>query len=315
MDHVRLGRTGLSVPRISLGTNNFGGGILSEEIANKIMTHALELGIDMFDTADTYTDGDSERMIGEFIKDRREEVIIATKVGREGDLDRKAPPNKSSVSRKNILYRLEQSLKNLQTSYVDLFYVHKYDSQIPLEETMTTLDSLVKQGKIRYIACSNYTKDQIVESRRVADRLSLENFIAVQNKYNIFDREMENDVIPYCLENGVGTLAYNPLYGGFLAGRYEHGKPPPAGSRATYRPPAWFSRINNEVNFQRLDKIKEVATKSGATLPALALAWALRESRLTTAIVGASKSEQLDESAKAVNTKLSTETLNSLKTL
>jgi aryl-alcohol dehydrogenase-like predicted oxidoreductase len=198
---------------------------------------------------------------------------------------------------------------------VDLFYVHKYDSQIPLEETMTTLDSLVKQGKIRYIACSNYTKDQIVESRRVADRLSLENFIAVQNKYNIFDREMENDVIPYCLENGVGTLAYNPLYGGFLAGRYEHGKPPPVGSRATYRPPAWFSRINNEVNFQRLDKIKEVATKSGATLPALALAWALRESRLTTAIVGASKSEQLDESAKAVNTKLSTETLNSLKTL
>ena len=315
MEHVRLGRSGLSVPKISLGTNNFGGGILSEETANKIMSHALELGIDMFDTADVYTDGGSEQIIGKFIKDRREEVIIATKVGMEGDMDRKAPQNKFSVSRKNIIYRLEQSLKNLQTSYVDLFYVHKYDSEIPLEETMTTLDSLVKQGKIRYIACSNYTKDQIVESRRVADRLGLESFIAVQNKYNIFDREMENDVIPYCLENGVGTLAYNPLYGGFLAGRYEHGKPPPAGSRATYRPPAWFSRINNETNFQRLDKIKELATKSGATLPALALAWALRESRLTTAIVGASKSEQLDESAKAVDTKLSAEALNSLKTL
>ena len=315
MEHVRLGRSGLSVPRISLGTNNFGGGILDEETTNKIMTRALELGIDMFDTADVYTDGGSEQIIGKFIKDRREEVIIATKVGMEVDVDRKTTPNKFSVSRKNIIYRLEQSLKNLQTSYVDLFYVHKYDSEIPLEETMTTLDSLVKQGKIRYIACSNYTKDQLAESREVANRLDLENFIAVQNKYNIIDREMENDVIPYCLENGVGTLAYNPLSGGFLAGRYERGKPPPAGSRATYRPPAWFGRVNNETNFQKLDKIKEAAAKSGVTLPVFAIAWALRENRLTTAIVGASKPEQFDDSVKAVDSKLSAEVLNSLKAL
>ena len=267
------------------------------------MAHALDLGIDMFDTADIYTDGGSERIIGEFIKDRREEVIIATKVGREGDLDRNAPPNKTSVSRKNIIYRLEQSLKNLQTSYVDLFYVHKYDSEIPLEETMSTLDSLAKQGKIRYIACSNYTKDQLAESRRVADRLGLENFIAIQNRYNIIDHEMEIDVIPHCLENGIGTLAFSPLYSGFLAGRYERGKPPPAGSRATYRSPDWLSKFSNETNFQKLDKIKQAAAKSGVTLPVFALAWTLRENRVSTAIVGASKPEQLDDSAIAVDTK------------
>jgi 1-deoxyxylulose-5-phosphate synthase len=315
LEHVRLGRSGLAVPRICLGTNNFGGGLLDEDTTKRIMSHALELGIDMFDTADTYTGGNSERIIGEFIKDRREDVIIATKVGMERDFGRQAPPNKFSVSRKNIIYRLEQSLRNLQTSYVDLFYVHKYDSEIPLQETMTTLDSLVRQGKIRYIACSNYTKDQIAESREVANRLGLENFTAVQNRYNVIDREMENDVIPYCLENGIGTLAYNPLYGGFLAGRYERGKLPPSGSRATYRPPAWFERINNEANFQKLDKIKEAAAKSSVGLPVLALAWALRENRLTTAIVGASKPEQLDDSAGAVGTGLSADVLNSLTVL
>jgi aryl-alcohol dehydrogenase-like predicted oxidoreductase len=313
MEHVRLGRSGLVVPRISLGTNNFGGGQLNQETANRIMMHALDLGIDMFDTADIYTGGSSERIIGEFIKGRREEVIIATKVGMEGDLGRKAPPNKFSVSRKNIIYRLEQSLKNLQTSYVDLFYVHKYDSEIPLEETMSTLDSLVKQEKIRYIACSNYTKDQLAESRLVADRLGLENFIAIQNRYNIIDHEMEIDVIPYCLENGIGTLAFSPLYSGFLAGRYERRKPPPAGSRATYRSPDWFGRFSNEIDFQKLDKIKQVAAESGVTLPVLALAWTLRENRLSSAIVGASKPEQLDDSARAVDTKLTAEVLGSLK--
>jgi 1-deoxyxylulose-5-phosphate synthase len=314
MERSRLGRSGLTVPRVCLGTNNFGVGPLNQETANKIMTRALDLGIDMFDTSDMYGNGESEKIIGQFIKNRRDDVIIATKAGREADYNRDVPPNKTSVSRKNIVYRLEQSLKKLQTDYVDVFYVHKYDPEIPLEETMTTIDSLVEQGKIRYVACSNYTSEQLAESRRTADRLGLENFIAVQNKYNIFDREMEDNVIPYCLGNGVGTLAYSPLGQGFIAGRYERGKPPPPGSRATYRP-SMLNKLNDETNFRRLDKIKDVAVRTGVSVPALSVAWILREGRLTTAVVGASKPEQLDDSATAADIKLASETIAELNEL
>ncbi|MHB1868010.1 MAG: aldo/keto reductase [Nitrososphaerales archaeon] len=315
MQRSRLGRSGLSVPRICLGTNNFGKGQIEQEPANKIMTRALDLGIDMFDTSDVYCGGESERIIGEFIKGRREDVIIATKVGKEGDWNPDTHPNKLSVSRKNIIYRLNQSLERLQTDYIDLLYVHRFDSEIPLEETMSTLDSLVKQGKIRYIACSNYTVDQIAESRRVSEKLGLENFVAVQNGYNLFHREMDTDMIPYCLENGVGIFAYSPLSGGFLAGRYEQGKPPPTGSRATYKQPGWLKRYDSEENFRKLDKIKKVAAKTGISLPVLAIAWVLRENRITSAIVGSSKPEQLEDAAAAVNTKLSKSVLDDLRAL
>lgn len=315
MQTMRLGRSGLAVPRISLGTNNFGGPQLNQEAANKIMARALELGIDMFDTADTYTDGESERIIGEFVKDRREDVIITTKVGHENYGNHTAPPNKFGLSRKNIIYRLEHSLKKLQTSYVDLYYVHRYDSDVPIEETLTTLDSLVNQGKIRYIACSNYTKEQLEESRLVASKLGLENFVAIQNRYNLLDREMESNVIPYCSLNGIGTLAYSPLASGFLAGRYERGKAPPVGSRATFRPASWLSKFNDGTDFQKLEKIKAVAAKLGVTVSVLALAWILNEGKVTSAIVGASKPDQLDESSKAPETRLSNEVLEDLNVL
>lgn len=315
MQRMKLGRSGLSVPRISLGTNNFGGPQLNQETSNKVMTHALELEIDMFDTADTYTGGESERIIGEFTKDRREDVIIATKAGMEADAGRETHPNKASVSRKNIIYRLEQSLKRLQTSYVDVFYVHKYDSSIPMEETLTTLDSLVRQGKIRYIACSNYTKEQIEESQNIAKRLGLENFVAVQNKYNLISRGMEADVIPYCAQNGIGTMAYSPLASGFLAGRYERGKPPPAGSRGSFRPLSWLEKYNSGTEFQKLQKIKEASAKMQVPIPTLALAWILRDERITGAIVGASSPNQLDDSVRASETKLPRDVVDSLESL
>jgi len=315
MQRSRLGRSGLSVPKICLGTNNFGKGQIERETANKIMTRALDLGIDMFDTSDVYCGGESERIIGEFIKGRREDVIIATKVGKEGDWNPDTHPNKLSVSRKNIIYRLNQSLERLQTDYIDLLYVHRFDSEIPLEETMSTLDSLVKQGKIRYIACSNYSVDQIAESRRVSEKLGTENFVAVQNGYNLFHSEMDTDMIPYCLEKGVGIFAYSPLSGGFLAGRYERGTPPPTGSRATYKQPGWLKRYDSEENFRKLDKVRKVAAKSGISLPILAIAWVLRENRITSAIVGSSKPEQLEDAAAAVNTKLPEKVLDDLRAL
>ena len=142
----------------------------------------------MIDTSDLYTGGESEKVIGEWVSGRREDVILSTKAGREIDVDPNTPENKAGCSRKNIIYRLEQSLEKLQTDYIDLYYVHKYDEEVPLEETMRTLDSLVKRGKIRYIACSNYDADQISESRDIAQQLGLENYIAVQNCYILFER-------------------------------------------------------------------------------------------------------------------------------
>jgi aryl-alcohol dehydrogenase-like predicted oxidoreductase len=309
MERINLGRSGLSVPRLCLGTNNFGGGQLGEETASKIMSRALDLGINFFDTASVYTRGNSEKVIGKFAKGRRDDVIIATKAGAENDV-----PNRSSVSRSNLLYRIKQSLENFETDYIDLFYVHRFDAQIPLEETMTTLHGLVREGKVRYIACSNYTVQQIEESRKIAERLGLENFIAVQNEYNLFERTMETSVIPYCSKNGIGTLGYSPLASGVLAGRYEQGKLPPQGSRATYKPEGWLAAHVNEEKFRKLELIKELASKSGLSLTALALSWALRKDGVMTAIVGASRPEQLDECAKAVDTRLQSEIINDLKT-
>lgn len=310
MERINLGRSGLSVPRLCLGTNNFGGGQLSEETASKIMSRALDLGINFFDTASVYTRGNSEKVIGKFAKGRRDDVIIATKAGAEVD-----PPNRSSVSRSNLLYRIKQSLENLETDYVDLFYVHRFDPEIPLEETMTTLHGLVREGKVRYIACSNYTVQQIEESRKIAERLGLENFIAVQNEYNLFERSMESSVIPYCSKNGIGTLGYSPLASGVLAGRYEQGKLPPQGSRATYKPEGWLDAHVDEEKFRRLEVIRKLALKSGLSLPALSLSWALRKDGVMTAIVGASRPEQLDECAKSIDIRLQSEIVSDLKSV
>ncbi len=272
------------------------------------------MGINMIDTADGYARGNSEKIIGQFIKDRREDVILSTKVGREaflGDLD----ANKIGVSRKNIIYRLNQSLIKLQTDYIDLYYIHAYDTDVPLEETMKTMDSLVKAGKVRYIACSNHSAEQIEESREIVEKLGLENYIAVQNQYNLFERDIETSVIPYCVENNVGVLAYSPLFGGLLAGRYEKGKPPPQGSRAFYRQGGWWDKVSSRENFEKLDKIKEVAKKTGLSLPAIAIAWILREKRVTTAVVGASRPEQLEEPAKGADVNLSAEIIGELEVL
>lgn len=311
MQRTKLGRSGLSIPRLCLGTNNFGGGQLSEETAWKIMTRSLELGMDFFDTASVYTKGNSEKIIGQFAKGRRSDLLIATKAGLENDTN----PNKSSLSRMNVMYRIKRSLENLQTDYIDLFYVHRFDPNIPLEETMTTLNDLVRQGKVRYIACSNYSSQQIAESRKIADRLGLENFIAVQNEYNLFERDMESTVIPYCSKYGVGTFGYSPLASGVLAGRYEQGKPPPQGSRATYKPAGWLEAHIDETKFRKLEAIQNVTSKAKLSLPILALSWALRDGGVTSEIVGASRPEQLDECVKSLDIKLPEDIVNDLNSI
>ena len=308
MEYTKLGGSELSVPRICLGTNNFGGGRVEPEICKRILSKALDLGINMFDSANVYTKGESERIIGEFVKDHRNEVIITTKVGKEfGD-----EPVKPSLTRENITYQLDQSLDKLQTDYLDLYYVHQWDKTAPLEETLRTLDSLVKEGKIRHIACSNYSSKQLEESRNICEKFGLEKFIAVQNQYNLFSRRLEDDPLPYCLRNKIGVIAYSPYAGGLLAGRYEKGKTPPSGSRASFRKDYW-DRINNESNFERLEKVRVISKESGISIPSLAIAWILRESRVTTAVVGASKPEQLEDSAKAASMVLDENTLDELR--
>lgn len=310
MEHLKLGSSDLSVPRICLGTNNFGGGRVEPEMSKKVMSKALELGMNMFDGANIYTGGESEKIIGQFIKDHRNEVIVTTKVGMEFNSE----PNKPSLTRENINHQLNQSLSRLQTDYLDLYYLHQWDPNVPLEETLKTLNSLVKDGKVRYIACSNYTAKQLEEARVICEKFDLEKLVAVQNEYSLLVRELETDPLPYCLEHNIGVVTYSPLDGGLLAGRYEKGKPPAVGTRAHTRKQYW-DRINKESNFDRVERLREVAKKYDISLPNLAIAWILREHKVTTVIVGASRPEQLEESSKSASMVLDNKIIDELRSV
>jgi len=223
MNYRNLGKSGLKVSQLCLGTNNFGGQI-SEEASLKIVNKALDCGINAMDTANIYTGGKSEEIIGKAVKGRRDEVTIATKVG-FGAVE---GPNRSGLSRKHILSQVEHSLKSLQTDFIDIYYMHRFDPETPLEETLRTFDYLVRQGKVRYIACSNFAAWQIAKANEICENHDWEKLIAVQPPYNLLQRDIEEDIIPYCQQEGLGILTYTPLMGGFLTGKYSKASPPPA---------------------------------------------------------------------------------------
>ncbi len=305
MMFTRLGSSGLKVSRICLGTNNFGG-YVPEQGCAKILDEALERKINFIDTANVYTDGRSEEVIGRLVEGRRDDFVIATKFGMESSPN---DPNRSGSSRKNLIWQLDQSLNRLRTKYIDLYYVHQFDPTTPLLETLRALDDAIKSGKVRYIACSNFSSRQLEESLKISSEHDLESFIGIQSRYNLLQREIESDIIPFCAQNNVGVLAYNPLRAGLLAGRYSRGEPPREGTRAFFRPGYW-SQLNNESNFDRLDKLKTVSEETGVSMPKLAIAWALR--RVSSAIVGASNPAQLEESCEAVKVELSDAALKEL---
>jgi len=298
MEYSRLGSTGLEVSRICLGTNNFGGH-LDDKASSAVLSKAMELGINVIDTANIYTRGNSERAIGRAIKGRREEVVIATKVGmRIGE-----GPNHDGLSRKHIMWQIHHSLEHLQTDYIDVYYMHRWDDIVPLEETLTTFDDLVREGLIRYVAVSNWEASQIEKAKKICKAKDLEMIAAVQPPYNVIQREAEESLFPYCKKEKLGVLTYTPLMGGFLTGKYERGKPPPPGSRAVYSK-GYMEEKMTEENYAKIEKINKVASEAGVPLHKLTIAWILRNPTVTAPIIGASSPEQVADNCSVFDLKL-----------
>ncbi|MGH2356340.1 MAG: aldo/keto reductase [Chloroflexota bacterium] len=297
MEYRQLGRSGLKVSAIGLGGNTFGNGA-DEAQAGRIINHALDLGVNFIDTADVYSRGVSETYVGKAVAGRRHEAIIATKVhGRMGNL-----PNDQGLSRHHIVEGIEASLKRLDTDYVDLYQVHQVDTTTPIYETLSALDDLVHQGKVRYVGCSNFAAWQICEALWAADRKNLTPFVSVQPRYNVLDRTIERELLPFCRQYGIGIIPYSPLAGGILTGKYKPGEPPPPDTRAGRNP-----RLQQQLNEAMLGKVSALgkwARDQGHTVGELALAWLLSRPEVSTIIAGATKPEQVDDNAKAAEWKL-----------
>ncbi len=312
----RLGRTGLKVSEICLGTMTFGNQA-DEKTSFAIMDTAWEGGVFFFDTADVYPLGSTpemrgrtEEFVGKWIKDRkrRGQVVLATKCrGAMGE-----GPNDSGLSRKYIMSAVDASLKRLQTDYIDLYQVHSPDLDTPIEETMDALDSLVKAGKVRYLGCSNYQAYQLAKALWVSDKKGLARFESDQPRYNILYREIENEILPLCKEEQLGVIAYNPLAGGFLTGRYKPGQDVESGTRFSLHSAGkmYQNRYWKEAQFEAVEQLRQFFDARNRSLAQVALAWVLAQPGITSAILGASRPEQLHETLAATELQLSPEEMD-----
>jgi len=304
MDHARLGRTGLQVSRLCLGTMTFG--LQSEEsTAVAILDRAAEGGIDFLDTSDAYplggdlsTRGITEEILGRWLRGKRDCFIVATKCF--------APtgpaPFDAGNSRKHILAAVDASLRRLQTDYIDLYQLHGYDQATPIDETLSALDDLIHAGKVRYIGCSNFLTYQLVRAIGRSETLRLARFDSVQPRYNLLFRQIEREMLPFCREEGVGVIPYNPIAGGLLSGKHSRTAPPPEGTRFTLGNAAqnYQDRYWHDREFDTVDALRQLADKAGISLVTLAVAWVLANPAITAPIIGASRPEQLDASLAAV---------------
>ena len=308
MEYRQLGKSGLKVSAIGLGGNTFGNGADEAQTA-RIIHRALDLGINFIDTADTYSRGVSEQYVGKAVAGRRQQALIATKVyGRMGE-----GPNDTGLSRKHILDGVEASLKRLDTDYIDLYQVHNVDASTPIYETLSTLDGLVRQGKVRYIGCSNFLAWQLCEALWASDRKDLTPFVSVQPRYNVVDRTIERELLPFCRQYGIGIVPYSPLAGGILTGKYRLGEAPPADTRAGRNP-----RLQQQLNEAMLGKVNALAKwarDQGHDVGHLALAWLLSRPEVSTIIAGATKPEQVEDNARAAEWRLSAEDLEEIDRL
>jgi aryl-alcohol dehydrogenase-like predicted oxidoreductase len=305
MEYRNLGNSGLKVSVLGLGANNFGWWI-DEKRSSTVIDRALELGINFIDTADWYDNGRSEKYIGSTLKGRRTEVLIATKFSQpmgEG-------PNDRGGSRWYIKRAAEASLKRLHTDYIDLYQMHHPDPATPIEETLQALDDLVKEGKVRYIGCSNFNGWQLSEAMWTSQVNSLNSFVTVQPRYNLFERQIEQELIPCCKAHKVGVIPWGPLAGGFLTGKYRRGEQPPPPARGK-SPAKAFTELYNAVitdaNWERLGKLVAFAKSRGHKVSELAIAWLLSLPWVCSVIAGATRPEQLDANLAGTRWKLTAE--------
>lgn len=309
MEYRKLGSSGLQVSAVGLGTNNFGGRI-DEENSVTVIRQALEEGINFIDTANSYGRGVSEERIGKGVKDVRSDVIIATKVANpmgEG-------PNTRGASRYHIMQQVEGSLRALQTDYIDLYQIHRPDPNTPIEETMRALDDLVHQGKVRYIGCSNFSAWQTCEAIWTSRALNLAPFVSVQPEYNMLNRSIEGELVPFCHEYNIGILPFVPLAGGFLTGKYRQGEAVPENTRLAGNQRAQGNTLT-EKNFAMLGRLENFAEERGHPMVELAIAWLLGNSAVSSVIAGATRTEQVTANAKAADWHLTTEDMEEINVL
>ena len=292
MQYKHLGASGLVVSQIGLGTNAFGGRA-DQETSIQVIHAALDHGVTLLDTANGYCGGESERIIGRALRDRRTHVVLSTKAGlpvREGAYGQGA-------SRRHLIEELEASLRRLDTDYIDLYYVHTFDSHTPLEETLSTLDQMVKSGKVRYVAASNYEAWELMKALGVSQRLNLIPFVGIQTSYSLADRTPERDVVPLVSDQGLGIVAYYPLAGGILSGKYRDNQIP-AGSRME-RTPA-FARMLDTARVKLSETVTRLAEEYEVAPAALALRWLVERPRVSSAIVGATRVAQMAQNLNAL---------------
>ena len=309
MRYRRLGGTGLKVSEISLGSWLTYGGYVDSEQATKTIHRAYDLGINFFDTANIYMRGEAERVVGQAIKSfTRDSYVLATKVFwpmGEG-------PNDRGLSRKHIIEQANASLKRLDVDYVDLYYCHRYDPETPLEETLRALDDLVRQGKVLYVGVSEWTAEQISEAVHLADKKLLDRIVVNQPQYSMLYRKIEDEVIPVSKKHGVGQVVWSPLAQGVLTGKYKKGAKAPVGSRATTDNKS-LDNFLTDANFDKVEQLSKVANELGISTAQLAIAWILRESNVASALVGASRPEQIEENVKASGIILEQEIINKIE--
>lgn len=303
MEIRRLGNSGLEVTLVGLGCNNFGGRIDFDQ--TRLVVHkALDVGITLFDTADVYNRGASEDYIGRILGDRRKEVLLATKVAKPMD----DAGRMRGASRRYILEEVEASLRRLRTDWIDLYQMHAPDPHTPIEETLRVLDDLVRQGKVRYIGCSNYAPWQIVEAQLTARRMNAVPFISTQDEYSLVDRRVEGELIPAAKAYGLGLLPFYPLASGLLTGKYERNRPMPEGARIT-ESKMYTERYLTEANWKIVEELTAFAQRAGHTLLELAFSWLAAHPLVGSIIAGATKPEQVEQNVRAVEWKLSSEEL------
>jgi aryl-alcohol dehydrogenase-like predicted oxidoreductase len=302
MQYRSLGRSGVKVSPVCLGTMMFGGPCPAGESV-QIMHKAIDQGINFFDTADIYVQGQSEVVVGEALADRRDKVVLATK----GRQPMGEGPNQSGGSRVHLKRALDASLKRLKTDYVDIYYIHTPDVTTPIEETLRAMDDMVRSGKVHYIACSNFRAWRLMEALGTSDRLGLNRFSCIQPLYNIVNRDIEVELLPACRENGIGVVSYSPLARGILTGKYKPGQAYPEGSRAARNDKRMKEAELRDESFAVAQQLAQHASRKGTSLSNFALAWCLANPILTSVIIGPRTMEQFDENLGCLNVSITSD--------
>jgi aryl-alcohol dehydrogenase-like predicted oxidoreductase len=304
VEQRRLGKSGLEVSLVGLGCNNFGGRA-DFEATRKVVHKALDLGVTLFDTADIYGNrGGSEDFLGQLLGDRRKDIVLASKFGMAMD----NAGTLQGASRRYIMSEVEASLRRLRTDWIDLYQLHQPDPLTPIDETLRAMDDLVRQGKARYIGCSNLNAWQTVEALWTSKHLNLNAFISYQNEYSLVVRDIDRELIPAMQAYGLGLLPFYPLAGGLLTGKYKRNAPMPQGARLTHAK-ATADRYLTDENWSIAERLESFSAERGHSLLELAISWLAARPTVSSVIAGATKPEQVEQNVRAANWKLTAEDL------